>query len=176
MNERRKIPEGYQPKEPKNYTGPGKPPTGGSGVRPAPPDETAERRSAMTDDERIKALARDAGVRVAQHGMHHIDGRRILEIDKTTTIIADAIRTALDEARRDEKFITNVADKVIFKFKDQLSVAREALEFYADPANYDDEGAPGNVVWASGVVEEWEEDRGTIAREALAKIDREKHD
>lgn len=31
--ERRKILEGYQPKAPKGYKGPGKPPTGGSGVR-----------------------------------------------------------------------------------------------------------------------------------------------
>lgn len=48
---------------------------------------------------------------------------------------------------------------------------REGLAFYANQANYDDEGAPGNCVWASGVVDRWESDRGEIARAALAKID-----
>lgn len=39
-SKQREIPEGYQPKAPEGYTGSGKPPTGGSGVRPRPPAVT----------------------------------------------------------------------------------------------------------------------------------------
>ena len=43
---------------------------------------------------------------------------------------------------------------------------REALEFYADKNNYDEDGAPGNDVGVLGYYQ-WETDHGSTAREAL---------
>ena len=50
---------------------------------------------------------------------------------------------------------------------DEIEKMRDALKFYADKGNYDDEGAPVHQVWASGEVIRSEDDLGWYAREAL---------
>ena len=83
--------------------------------------------------------------------------------------IADLERQ-LAEAK---EWLKTLDDRVVrtngynFELNAQADRLREALEFYTDPAHYDETGAPGNSICIGGG-DEWECDWGQIARQALA--------
>lgn len=118
--------------------------------------EAAEDAAAEMDAEHITDAPGEAFRMIEQHLRPLLASRdaeiaRLKELcDKGWKMIADLNDEAADAQKDSERL-------------------RSALQFYADEANYDDEGAPGHNTWASGEVVDnlWESDLGGVAREAI---------
>jgi len=117
----------------------------------------------------LKLLAKIANFEEQLEAYHHSMISHIL-CGPDHIVVADCrTRSRPDEENAANAELIRVSTNSASVQQARIDELEEALRFYADKDNYDDNDAPGNRVGFSPDEDKWETDDGEIARNALLK-------